>query len=85
MRRAIKTCKHNIIVTDAASIRLTLHSVVNVHFDELSSARIWQHKLCTTLSANININYRLPIKIYYRICTLRHIRIEINHTIQNVF
>jgi hypothetical protein len=24
-------------------------------------------------------NYRLPIKVYYRICTLRHIRIEIIH------
>ena len=36
----------------------------------------WQHKLCATFSANVNINYRLPIKVYYRICTLRHIRIE---------
>jgi hypothetical protein len=55
--------------------------VVNVHVDELSSARIWQNKLCATLSANVNINNsdRLPIKVYYRICTLRHIRIEINH------
>ena len=33
----------------------------------------------------IDINYRLPIKVYYRICTLRHIRIEINHGSQNVF
>ena len=33
----------------------------------------------------VNINYRLPIKVYYRICTLRHIRIEINHGSQNVF
>jgi hypothetical protein len=49
---------------------------VNVHADELSSARIWQHTFCATLSANVNINYRLPIKVYYRICTLRHIRIE---------
>jgi hypothetical protein len=48
----------------------------SVHVDELSSARIWQHKLCATFSANVNINYRLPIKVYYRICTLRHIRIE---------
>jgi hypothetical protein len=32
----------------------------------------WQHKLCATFSANVNINYRLPIKVYYRICTLRH-------------
>ena len=45
----------------------------------------WQHKLCATFSANVNINYRLPIKAYYRICTLKHIRIEINHGSQNVF
>jgi len=44
--------------------------VVNVHVDELSSARIWQHKVCATLSSNVNINNRLPIKVYYRICTL---------------
>jgi hypothetical protein len=53
--------------------------VVNVPVDELLSAQIWQHKLCATLSASVNINYRLPIKVYYRICTLRHIRIEIIH------
>jgi hypothetical protein len=45
----------------------------------------WQHKCCVTLSANVNINYRLPIKIYYRICNPRHIRIEINHGSMNVF
>ena len=45
----------------------------------------WQHKLCATFSASVNINYRLPIKVYYRICTLRNIRIEINHGSQNVF
>jgi hypothetical protein len=27
---------------------VTDFSVVNVHVDELSSARIWQHKLCAT-------------------------------------
>ena len=59
--------------------------VVNVHVDELSSAWIWQHKLCATLSVNVNINYRLPIKVYYRICTLSHIRIRIIHGSQNVF
>jgi hypothetical protein len=64
------------------SVNTTDFSVVKVHVDELSSARIWQHKLCATLSASVNINYRLPIKIYYRICTVRHIRIEI---IQSVF
>ena len=30
------------------------------------------HKLCATFSASVNINYRLPIKVYYHICTLRH-------------
>ena len=31
--------------------------------------------LCATLSASVTINYRRPIKVYYRIC--RHIRIKI--------
>jgi len=66
-------------------VEVTVYPVVNAHVDELSSARIGQHKLCATLSANININYRLPIKVYYRIGTLRHIRIEIIHGSQNVF
>ena len=68
-----------------APVHVTDFPVVNVHVDELSSARIWQHKFCATLSASVNINYRLPIKVYYRICTLRHIRIEIIHGSQNVF
>jgi hypothetical protein len=58
MRRAIKTCKHNIILTDAVvNVYVTDFPVVKVHVDELSSARNWQHKLCATLSANVNINY----------------------------
>jgi len=68
-----------------ALVHVTDFAVVNVHVNELSSARIWQHELCATLSTNVNINYRLPIKVYYRICTLRHIRIEIIHGSQNVF
>ena len=56
-----------------------------VHVDELTSARIWQYKLYTTYSANVNINNRLPIKVYYRIYTFRHNRIEIIHGSQNVF
>ena len=68
-----------------ALVHVTDFPVVNVHVNELSSARIWQHKLCATLSANVNINYRLPIKVYYHISTLRHIRIKINHGSQNVF
>ena len=57
-----------------APVHVTDFSVVNVHVDELSSARICEHKLCATFSAKVNINYRLPIKVYYRICTLRHIQ-----------
>jgi len=68
-----------------APVHVTDFPVVNVHVDELSSGRIWKHKLCATFSANVNINYRLPNKVYYRICTVRHIRIEINHGSQNVF
>jgi len=59
---------------------VTDYPVVKVHVDELFSARIGQHKLCATL----DVNYRLPIKIYYRILTVRHIRIEIIHGSQNV-
>ena len=66
-------------------VHVTDFPVVNVHVDELSFAQIWQHKLCATLSANENINYCLPIKVYCRICTLRHIRIKIIHGSQNVF
>jgi hypothetical protein len=68
-----------------APVHVTDFSVVNVHVNELSSARIWQHKLRATFSSNVNIYYRLPIKVYYRICTLRHVRIKINHGSQNVF
>jgi hypothetical protein len=56
---------------------VTDYPVLKVHVDELPSAG--QHNLCATLSANVDINYRLPIKIYYRICTVRHIRNEIIH------
>jgi len=50
-----------------APVHVTDFPVLNVHVDELSFVRIWQHQLCATLSANVNINYRLPIKAYYRI------------------
>ena len=50
----------------------------------ISLAHAPVHKLCATFSASVNINYRLPVKAYYRICTLRHIRMEINHGSQNV-
>jgi hypothetical protein len=44
-------------------VHVTDFPIVNVPVDELSSARIWQDKLCASLSANVNINYRLPIKV----------------------
>jgi hypothetical protein len=72
-----------IIPLEHVSVHVTDFPFVNVHVDELSSARIWQHKLCAKLSANININCRLSIKVYYLICPLRHIRIEIMHGSQN--
>jgi hypothetical protein len=67
-----------------SSINMTDFLVVKVHVDELSSTQIWQHKLCATLSANVNIDYRLPIETYLRIFTVRHTRIEIIHGSQNV-
>ena len=71
MRRAIITCKHyccygyssNTTDFPTVNVYVTDYLFVKVHVDELSSARIGQHKLCATLSANIDINYRLPIKI----------------------
>ena len=51
-----------------APVHVTDFPVVNVHVDELSSARILQHKLCATLFSNVNINYLLSIKVYYGIC-----------------
>jgi hypothetical protein len=69
-KRARLSIRYNLISTCASECDWLFH---------------WQHKLCATFSANVNINYRLPIKVYYRICTLRHIRIEINHGSQNVF
>jgi hypothetical protein len=67
--------------TSELSIRYNLISTCAGECDWLFH---WQHKLCATFSANVNINCRLQIKVYYRICTLRHIRIEINHGSQNV-
>ena len=77
-------CSINTIDFPVVKVHVTDFPVVKVHVDELSSARIWQHKLCA-MSAKINVNYRLPIKVYYHICTVRHIRIEIIHGSQNVF
>jgi hypothetical protein len=75
---AIKTCKAqyncyrcSINTTDfpLVKVNVTDFPIIKVHVDELSSPR----------------NYSLPIKVYYHICTVRHIRIEIIHESQNVF
>jgi hypothetical protein len=58
------------------------YNLIRTCADECDWLFHWQHKLCATFSANVNINYRLPIKVYYHICTLRHIRIEINHGVR---
>ena len=72
-------------VSKQASYPFDIISLAHVPVN-VTDFSIWQHKLCVTFSANVNINYRLPIKVYYRICThIRHIRIEINHGSQNVF
>jgi hypothetical protein len=78
-------CSINTTDFPVVNVYVTDFPVVIVHIDELSSARIWQHKLCATWSAHVNINYRLPIKKYYSISTDRHIRIGIMHGSQNVF
>ena len=41
------------------SFNKTDFPVIEAHVNELSSARIWQYRLCATLPANVNINYRL--------------------------
>ena len=71
-------CSINTTDFPIVKVHVTDFPVVKVHVDELLSARIWQQKLRATLSTNGNINYRLPIEVYYHICTVRHIRIEIH-------
>ena len=78
-------CSINTTDFPFVNVYVTDYPVVKLHVDELSPARTGQHKSCATLSANVDINYRLPIKIYYRICTVRHITIKIIHGSQNVF
>jgi hypothetical protein len=52
------------------------HSRRKYHVDELSSARIWQHKLCATLSANVNINYRLPISREQYVILFKYVSVD---------
>jgi hypothetical protein len=46
-----------------APVHVTDFRVLNVHVGELSSARIWQHTLCATLSANLCMS---PFPYYMR-------------------
>ena len=50
--------RFGIISLAHALVHVTDFSVVNVHVDELSSARIWQHKLCATFYRKRK--YKLP-------------------------
>ena len=50
-----KTERLGIISLAHAPVHVTDFPVVNVHVDKLSSAPIWQHKLCATFSANVNV------------------------------
>jgi hypothetical protein len=68
----------SIISLAHAPVHVIDFPIINVHVDELSSARIWQHKLCATLSASVNINYHPPIKVSYRVCTLKTYQNRIN-------
>ena len=69
-----------------APMNVTDFSIVSINCNPKAGGVLFElHKLCATFSASVNINYPLPIKVYYRICTLRHIRIGINHGSQNVF
>ena len=52
-------CSINTIDFPVLKVHVTDSPVVKVYVDELSSARISQHTLCATLSADVNINYRL--------------------------
>jgi hypothetical protein len=45
----------SIISLAHAPVHVIDFPIINVHVDELSSARIWQHKLCATLSASVNM------------------------------
>jgi hypothetical protein len=56
--------------------------VVNVHVDELSSARTWQHKLCATYSANVNTNNLFQSK-YTTVSVLRDKQRSVKHYTEN--
>ena len=68
-------CSINTTDFPVVNVYVTDYPVVKVHVDELSSALIGQHNLRATLSTNVDINCHLPIKIHYRICTVKQIRI----------
>jgi hypothetical protein len=56
-------CSINTTDFPVLNVYVTDSPVVKVYVDQLSSARISQHKLCATLSADVDINYRLLIKV----------------------
>jgi hypothetical protein len=55
-------------------LKLKTHSGLSIRYNLISTCAgecdwpfHWQHKLCATFSAKVNINYCLPIKVYYRV------------------
>ena len=48
-------CSINTTDFPVEKVHVTDFPVVKVHVDKLSSARIWQHKLCATLSENVRM------------------------------
>jgi hypothetical protein len=93
MRSAIKMYQHNIIVTAVPSIKnfqSQKHMLMNYRLSKFG-------RLNNDRTANLRpINCVLPcpqtyiqittfsIKVYYRICTVRHIRIKIFYSYINI-
>jgi uncharacterized membrane-anchored protein len=61
-----------------APVNVTDFLVVNVHVDELSSAWIWQHKLCATYSANVNIN--IYVTVFQSKYTMEFVLLDISES-----
>jgi hypothetical protein len=52
-------------------VKTQSHNLIRTCAGECDWLFYCQHNLYATFSTNVKINYRLPIKVYYRICTLR--------------
>ena len=63
-----------IISLEHAPVNVTDFSIDSINFNRIISiegAVLFElHKLCATFSASVNINYRLPIKVYTTVFVL---------------